>query len=231
MLKRLFGLLKPKSSSHANPHNLKFVNHDFRQNSDAFMNLVSEIMAKHQFDEIVESGTALGDGSTRIFAQYNIPIKTIECNKANYEQAVQNLAEYDHVELFHALTLDKAETAAFIEADRLFLENPGDIYSDSADPVSFYLHEINQDVPEDNKLIPLISNNKKQLVFLDSAGGIGYLEFLKVMESEYLGSKVVLLDDVDHVKHHRSVQYLEERGYTLVMSSDERSCYCDFTAG
>jgi hypothetical protein len=88
---------------------------------------------------------------------------------------------------------------------------------DTLDPVPFYLTEINFDVPED-LLFPLINNSSKQLIFLDSAGGIGYIEYLKVMslQKDLLKNKVLVLDDIYHVKHYRSVLDLEQKGHKVI---------------
>ena len=61
----------------------------------------------------------------------------------------------------------------------------------------------------------LINNNKRQIVFLDSAGGVGYLEFKTFMKlpKKNLNSKILILDDVMHIKHYRSVKELKNMGY------------------
>ena len=41
-------------------------------------------------------------------------------------------------------------------------------------------------------------------------------------------NKVLLFDDVNHVKHYNTAKDLEERKLKLVRVEDHRSAYCDF---
>ena len=78
-----------------------------------------------------------------------------------------------------------------------------------------YKNEINMDSDFENALPFLINNDTKQIVFLDSAGGVGYLEFKTFMKlpKKNLVNKILILDDVMHVKHYRSVTELKNMGY------------------
>jgi hypothetical protein len=71
----------------------------------------------------------------------------------------------------------------------------------------------------------------EQLVFLDSAGGCGYMEFKEFinMPKSFLENKVLVMDDVDHVKHFRSFKELGEMGYDPQRSKDSgRFGWCTF---
>jgi hypothetical protein len=63
---------------------------------------------------------------------------------------------------------------------------------------------------------------------LDSAGGVGWLEFLYVMslKPEYLENKILMLDDISHIKHVRSVQWLVDNGYDVQLSQEKRFAWC-----
>jgi hypothetical protein len=75
------------------------------------------------------------------------------------------------------------------------------------------------------------NNDRKQLVFLDSAGGVGYAEFLEFMNYEGKYNKILVLDDVNHIKHKRSVEYLEKIGLEVSKSKENRFAWCDLSQG
>ena len=102
---------------------------------------------------------------------------------------------------------------------------------DSDYPKSFYMREINQKVVLENALEVLANNDRKQLVFLDSAGGVGYAEFLEFMNYEGKCNKILVLDDIDHIKHKRSVKHLEDLGYEVSKSKGNRFAWCDLSQG
>ena len=101
---------------------------------------------------------------------------------------------------------------------------------DSDYPKSFYMREINQQVVLENALDIFANNDRKQLVFLDSAGGVGYVEFLKFMDYN-TDNKILVLDDINHIKHKRSVEYLENSGYIVQKSKENRFAWCDLSQG
>lgn len=90
------------------------------------------------------------------------------------------------------------------------------------------MREISQTVTIENALEVFCNNNRKQLIFLDSAGGVGYLEFKYIMglPQIYLDNKILMLDDISHIKHTRSVLELQQAGYTVNISSDKRFAWC-----
>jgi hypothetical protein len=86
---------------------------------------------------------------------------------------------------------------------------------DHENPRWYYTHELNDVVskpPQENLLMNLITNPERQLVFLDSSGGVGLLEFQKVRElpKEILKEKLIMLDDINHIKHYRSLQWMKK---------------------
>lgn len=187
---------------------------DINIKSSLFENEIRNVIQKYDLKEIVETGTNTGLGSTAILAKMEIPVFTLECNPANYRQAKINLASKPHVTLLNGFSLNRREMVDFIIHDKT--EHPLDVMVDTSEPIPFYLTEINFDVPED-LLFNLINNDKPQLIFLDSAGGVGYLEYLKVMslDKDLLKNKTLVLDDIYHVKHYRSVKDLEQKGYEV----------------
>jgi len=122
-----------------------------------------------------------------------------------------------------------------------------DIYIDNLEnPRQFYLNEISGNLsrknnsgksggflasvmslfggkktePERQNLIATLladMRNKKPLILLDSAGGIGYLEFSKVREVMGDNPYFIILDDTHHIKHWRSRRdVLVDKRFTVI---------------
>src|SRR5207248_1789299 len=76
-------------------------------------------------------------------------------------------------------------------------------------------------------------NGRPDFVLLDSAGHIGYQEFsylVKLLE----GPCVIALDDVYHIKHHKSLQQIQSdpRFNILALSREKFGfCFVEFSPG
>lgn len=197
-------------------------------NTAEFKEAIDIILEKHpDITEIIETGTFNGMGSTKVFANTKKDVFTIECNINNYNQAVSNLREYDNVCVFHGLSMDRHELIK-----KLMLEDfKSDVQMDSKYPKPFYMREICQSVVQDDLLYLLCANERRQLIFLDSAGGVGFIEFcyLITFSKLYLEKKILVLDDCNHVKHKRSVEMLYKMGYIVNISLDNRFAWCDLS--
>lgn len=198
------------------------IDYPIQLNTLEFKSVVHEL--SKDVDEIIETGTFHGNGSTLIFAETGKYVFTIECNAQNYQIATQNTANFHNVCVIHGLSLSRD----FLIKGLLNEDFNIDTVYDSKFPKSFYMREISQVVTVDNALEVFCKNDRKQLIFLDSAGGVGWLEFQYVMglPKEYLQNKVLMLDDISHIKHFRSVQWLFENGYQVEVSQDKRFAWC-----
>lgn len=193
--------------------------------------------AVHQYRPrvVIETGTYLGTGSTRMIAEAFAPdapekFYTIEISRRFYEVARRNLAHLEFVEVVWGLSVSREQAESFIRSDSLLWEagRYGIEVERPEDPVGFYLREISRDkngagawedecYPEpvegapDNLLARLLPQyrNRQPLIALDSAGGIGWLEFQEVLRLQEGLPFVLFLDDVNHVKHYRSLRYVE----------------------
>ena len=194
------------------------IDYTIQLNTLEFRSVVNELTA--EVDEVIETGTFHGDGSTRIFADTGKYIFSIECNFNNYQIASQNLAQFQNVCVLHGLSLSKESLIKGLLHESFDLN----VTYDSKYPKSFYMREISQNVVVENALDLLCNNDRNQLIFLDSAGGVGYLEYLWVMNlpKEFLKNKILMLDDINHIKHYRSVKNLIERGFNVQISEDKR---------
>lgn len=198
-------------------------------NSNEFRDVVKRLVNEYNINEVVETGTFLGTGSTKVFAGEGLNVFTIECNPNHLTQAVQNLEGFNNVCFIHGLSLQREK----LIKDLMSMDFPdGGIY-DSTRPKVFYTQEVLQPVLVEDALSLFANNDKRQLVFLDSAGGVGYLEFIEFMSwpLNIRRNKVLLLDDVTHVKHERSVQSLKDWGFDVNVSQDGRFAWCQFIDG
>lgn len=187
-------------------------------NTLEFKAVVSELIP--DIEEIVETGTFQGNGSTKIFAETGKYVFTMECNSVNHHIAVQNLMQYQNVAAFHALSMKRETLMKFLLNEKFDI----DTNYDSVFPKTFYMREIGENVLFENGLDLFCNNDRKQLIFLDSAGGVGYAEFLQIMSlsPENLRQKTLVLDDINHIKHSRSVSQLRELGYEVNTSQENR---------
>jgi len=215
-----FGLTYPTQIEQSNR-----IKYNINLNSSEFEKVVNDLVKEYDFDEIIETGTFNGLGSTSVFAKTGKYVFTIECNKENFETARRNLEQYQNVCVIHGLSLKREVLINFL----IHQDFDIDTTYDSDYPKSFYMREINQQVVLENALDVFANNNRKQLVFLDSAGGVGYAEFLEFMNYDGKYNKILVLDDISHIKHKRSVEYLENRGFIVHKSKENRFAWCDLS--
>lgn len=174
----------------------------------------------------IECGTHRGTGSTRILlevaAACAIPrIYTMEISRNLFEESRRNLALHPQVECLWGLSVRKDAAIAAITGDPLLLERgpDPDIYIDFLpDPVQGYLNELEGALGGDDgakapdglldTLLPTFVD-RRPLLCLDSAGGTGWLEYQTVRR--IMGSRpfLVWVDDINHVKHYRSLLDLQ----------------------
>ena len=172
---------------------------------------------------------------------------TIEANHHSWQQAVKNLKRFPFVTPVWGLSTSRREGLRFIRSDRALLnhsEYPDIFIDDVQDPVSFYSREIARglgggtrnplekiqrlvDRPRfyngENLLAKWLSafQSDSPLVVLDSAGGVGYLEFRTVQQHMLEHSYFLLLDDICHVKHFRSYEFVHSNSNFTVIGENK----------
>lgn len=204
-------------------------NYNIELNSNEFRDVVRRLIKDYAVGEVVETGTYLGLGSTAVFAGEGVDVFTVECNAGHIVKAVENLGDMTNVCFIHGLSLKRDRMISGL----MSMQFPeGGIY-DSKNPKVFYVQEANQPVLVEDALSLLANNLNRQLVFLDSGGGLGHLEFLEFMSwpLHVRRQKVLVLDDVTHVKHARSVEDLKSWGFDVGVSQDGRFAWCQFVEG
>lgn len=186
---------------------------------ESYERFIHSIVEKYNIESIVETGTYDGMGSSQILAKTGLPFDTIECHGMNFIAAKVNLESFNNARVHHAYSLQLGEMLEFINNDE-WTNNPQKMIElgvkfDHDNPRWYYKHELNDVVskpPQEDLLMKLVTNPERQLLFLDSSGGVGLLEFQKVigLPKEILREKVIMLDDVNHIKHYRSVEWMQE---------------------
>ena len=190
--------------------------------------------------KLLETGTYLGDGSTRIIASCLAELAlddarflSIEVNPEHHRVAAGNLARRGllrRVTLVNGLSLPRRVLPGREEIHQTCAALEGRVHLDFplADCAAWYVQETGfPDVPDDLLARCLAGfDGSPDFVLLDSAGHVGYLEyrqFLACVRSPcYLA-----LDDVDHVKHTRSFAELErDPRFTIRSRSHEKYGYC-----
>jgi hypothetical protein len=173
---------------------------------------------------------------------------TIEVDNTFYRKAKKNLKKYPFVEPIWGLSVDPEEAIRFVNTDDAISnhEKYPDVFIDTLiNPVEFYTNEIKGQLSRTGikpglldkifkkktlskekfqtnvfkELLPKIKNSKP-IILLDSAGGIGLLEFNTVLE--YMGNNefIIILDDIHHLKHFRSLAYIENsQKFTIINKS------------
>lgn len=189
-------------------------------NNSEFKSVINDLLENNDIDEIIETGAFNGLGSTSVFAETKKYVFSIECNYNNYITATRNLQLYDNVCVIHGLSLNRKDLIDILLHEKFDIETK----YDSDFPKTFYMREINQQVVLEDALDVFCNNDRRQLIFLDSAGGVGYAEFHKILQlpKNFLNKKILVLDDISHIKHKRSVEELESLGYKVNKSKDNR---------
>jgi len=198
--------------------------------SDNYLDFILTLIKEFRLEEVIETGAYDGLGSTSLFAKTGLPVHSIECHAMNFIAAKVNLSGYENVKIHHAYSLSLEEMKSFIRSDELLrdrglMEEKG-IKFDHDDPIWYYENEIVSVVSAPKKeslLKEMVSNKKRQLIFLDSSGGVGWLEFMEIasLNHDMLSNKVVLLDDINHIKHWRSINKMKDFG-EIIYSGDGR---------
>lgn len=173
---------------------------------------------------------------------------TIEVEEAIYKQAVLNLKKFPFVKPLWGMSLSKENCLNFIEHDEAINNHAkySEIFIDSiTNPKEFYKNEIEGNLTNNSarekslkekliaflrgeksftqdclkKYIPLIKNDNP-IILLDSAGGVGLLEFNTVCELMDGKSYYLILDDVHHLKHFRSLEHVRNNPSFKIISEN-----------
>jgi hypothetical protein len=205
-----------------------------------FQTTLTHLFSHNTIEYIIETGTWLGTGSTQTLAKAfpaDRPPKmyyTIEGNLTFHSIARFNLLKWPFVKPLWGDTVAKEKALQFIKQDAALHNHeqyPNVFIDTTEDPVSFYTNEVEGKLGKNwvINFVDWLGNtflNRKEdllhtlvlkhrddrpLVLLDSAGGIGWLEYQTVRDT--LGDRPywLILDDIHHLKHFRSFDDVQSR--------------------
>jgi hypothetical protein len=182
-----------------------------------------------------------------------ISFNTIEIDYTNFSMAKKNLSHFSFINCRYGCSLDLNEAIAYVKKDEAILnhEKYPEIFIDNAkDPINFYVNELegrlnessnniikqflkkilypskNSKIkPQYNLLPKLIKDfyNEEMLIVLDSAGGVGHMEFQITDELMKNKNYYILLDDTHHLKHFRGYDIIKNRGDFSIINASEKN--------
>lgn len=174
---------------------------------------------------------------------------TIEANHHSWQKARNNLKGFPFVTPVWGLSISPPEGLRFIRNDPALLDHlkyPDIFIDDVQDPMSFYSREIAGGLGGGarnplEKIRRLVDRPRfyagedllakwlgtfrthNPLVVLDSAGGVGYLEFNTLQKHMSECAYFLLLDDICHVKHFRSYEYVHSNNKFSVIGENKEA--------
>ena len=206
----------------------------------SFAASIQKVLADIRPKKVIETGTYLGTGTTTIIAKslealdiHNAVFFTIEVNPCNYAQA-KNYFEANNmrVNALNGLSVPRsmlpskdqiaAKTITDVDYDGIFADHK------ECDRVRLYCDETNFPDVSDNLLYKCLKalDFRPDFVLLDSGGHMGDIEFGYLIEN-LNGQCYIALDDIYHVKHHRSFKQIQsDDRFKIVAHSDEKFGFC-----
>ncbi len=207
-----------------------------------FASNITKIILENKPSKIIETGTYLGTGTTKIIASAlkelgakESQFISIEVNGKNYQKAMintHNAGLNQYVTLVHGLsiprkmlpTIEKIEkdTVTEMEYDNIFVDHR------ESERAKLYYNETNFDNVEDSLLEKYLKifNYQPDFVLLDSGGHIGNLEFNYLIE-RINKDCIIALDDINHIKHAKSFDQInKDPRFEIINSSNEKFGFC-----
>ena len=192
---------------------------------NAFKGALLKIMGSMPIMNVVETGTYLGTGTTLCFTNPDVSVITIEASPDNYKQAVKNLRSYPNITVWngYSLPVESLTNVSFS------WDVPDWVVVDHKEEnrASLYKKELAHDVKA-GLLIDAFEHFEKDvdLVLLDSAGCVGFMEFMLTIQliNETGKVTIIALDDTNHVKHYESMKYVKDHPeqFDILFETDEK---------
>ncbi len=203
-----------------------------------FRNTIFEVINKYKPSKLLETGTYLGEGTTRIIIEAlqntginNFEFYSIEINPNNLQQARFNLDRrglLNKVNLMNGLSVPKKLLPTLDEINKYTVENIefNNIIIDhhEQERALRYYQETNFIDAEDDLIDKVLQkfNYEPDFILLDSAGHIGNIEFNYAI-SKIKIKCIIALDDANHLKHYKSyLQIKDDKRFRIIKKSDEK---------
>ena len=216
--------------------------------------VLARVVSESDIAHVVETGTFLGTGSTRMLAaafpsdRPPESFVTIEANWSSWRAALDNLAPFPFVTVLWGRTMPRQVALDFVRTDDALRHHerwPDVFIDDTRHPVKSYGRELRGRLGgRPRGLGPIVRfardrlrrysgedlltrslhtvREQHPLILLDSAGGIGWLEFQTVLREMGSTPYTIVLDDTHHVKHFRSLAHIRsDAAFTILAESAE----------
>ena len=205
-----------------------------------FGELLKELFCAERPHRLIETGTYRGTGSTTLIAEalvaaglHDAEFYSIEVNAQNIARAKQHLSNRGfNVRILHGLSVPRTLLPTREQIEKLYVRSveADGVFVDhkTENRAELYFGETNfPDVPDDQLGACLgAMDYAPDFLLLDSGGHMGNVEFNYVLP--LLKSRcIIALDDVNRVKHYRSVQQiLGDERFEILERSDEKFGWC-----
>lgn len=203
---------------------------------------LDKFISEYKPTKLIETGTYLGNGTTRIIANAlkkhsgsDYKFYSIELNPSHVLNAIKNLYDsnlFRYVTILNGLSIPskllpkKSEIEEMcnniIEFDNIFIEY------EKHNRVDLYYSETNFDYLPDDLLDDCLSefDYKPEFVLLDSAGHIGNIEFNYIV-GKLKGTCIIALIDIYHIKHYKSYQQINnDPRFEILVTSKKNFGFC-----
>lgn len=197
-------------------------NYGMSSNYD-LMDYITTLIEDRQITQVIETGTYMGLGTTKAVIDgmlkhgMDYQFITMEVNPNYYHQAVNNNVG-TQTEFWNGLSIPKSmlpTSVTFNVPDFVVVDHHENERERN------YTQEVSFNVEDD--LLAKACKIRPEMVILDSAGHIGFIEFKYLMSLLPDHDFILVLDDIHHVKHYDSFQYVKSRPdkFTIIWQSDD----------
>lgn len=178
---------------------------------EVFKQHLSKFVYLQQITRVIETGTYKGQGTTLAIMDgfdrtLDCKLVTIEVNPEYHRIASDYWNGNSRIVLMKGLSIPRSQVpvdTTFNVPDWVIVDHQPTVRRRN------YHRELTHPVPDRMLADALhIFDHKPDLVLLDSAGHIGRIEFLYLMELVGHHQFYLALDDTDHVKHYETMQLI-----------------------
>lgn len=188
---------------------------------------LSDLIFDNVITHVVETGTYLGTGTTNGvlegFMRHGLDYHfiSIEVNPDYHRQAMANNVGTS-VQFWNGLSIPKKmlpTDVTYDVPDHILIDH------DPSTRNAAYSKEVSFNVKDD--LLRKAFKKSPELVILDSAGHLGFIEFKYTMELLSGHTFYLCLDDIGHIKHYHSMQVVLEHPevFEIVWRSDSNNLH------
>ena len=193
----------------------------------AFTDFITNTIREYSLMKIIETGSYMGTGTTaaiRAGMPQGAAVYSIEVNP-DYHIIAKKNNEWSDIHFVLGLSVPHSQ----IPLDPTF-NVPDTVVVDHHphNRNAMYRKEVSHKVP-DRMLYKCLEavDFRPDMVILDSAGHMGWIEFQYLMQW-VKGDFILCLDDTNHVKHYDTYQYMLQhpKSYEIIFHTDQKFGSC-----